>query len=387
MILLVPKMRNNVNDLVGLEGYCRRHGKRCCLPKVKRIWTTPSCVGQSSQGAGLRSDDPSVVYLVAWAAITRVLKVPCFGFENPKGARYLLDSLMADMYHIESAPMDPPEFGWCASRPRELHIASLHGCIEAPSETFETFVSRFHRPLTCSWQALFWKDSFDDDDETAGVIPREKQSELEWAKARPTCGAHAAYHDGTIDSDGPFFESLNKMEHVFLKNYRGESPGIHCYSLAQNPLEHPQMSWGHILQAVIRNCHLMWADRKSLTAWDAHCAARGCGPAPPRESRWMMPTELLTSQGFRLHPDFMRVQFPSLAFPVVFETPFMHTNPKRNSAALKHQSGNTVNTNVMGIAWLRLLLCRTIVKSDAEQCATDKFGHDDLLAELMNAMK
>lgn len=168
-----------------------------------------------------------------------------------------------------------------------------------------------------------------------GVLQNEAESELAWARSRPTsrssdavASASVSLSLSTFSSSSNMFElALNSMEYDFLQNYRKMWPNS-AYQLNQDPTS----GHGHHapddfqLFTLISNFGLVWGEHAN---------------------RWLMPTEALVCQHFPV--------VPKLHDPLLELTPFHLRNPHRSGRHVFTQVGNSMRCGVMALLQLHSL--------------------------------
>ncbi len=333
---------------VSRVSWCFTHNKHCEWPQAKRHVCTFSCTSHSTQGSRKRSADHTMVYIGLWALQRAVVEEPILCLENVPGITYLLQLLLGHLYNFDdNTTYDIQELDWPVARNRYYCIA-VHNSYDMRCPLYtplSDFVQQFFVGLRNCWQMLFYMHL--EDASSMTVIDDELRRDLQWAKDRPSSLANLpdAMNDfvgATMSPDNvsPFLAGINHMESLHLSGYRELWPN-HCYSLMQNPWDHPSKSHGRSLQCIIKSTGLYWADQSALQAGDAKTQSYHTRSL----SRHMMGSEFLTGQGFRVRPqDTTHLGYTQSSFNIPCSA--------RCGQHVKSQAGNAVNINAMGLLML-----------------------------------
>ena len=289
-----------------------------------------------------------MVYIGIWALQRAVVEEPILCLENVPGITYLLQLLLDHLYNFDdNTTYDIQELDWPVARNRYYCIA-VHNSygMRCPLYTpLSDFVQQFFVGLRNCWQMLFYMHL--EDASSMTVIDDELRRDLQWAKDRPSSlanlpGAMNDFVGATMspDNDSPFLAGINHMESLHLSGYRELWPN-HCYSLMQNPWDHPSKSHGRSLQCIIKSTGLYWADQSALQAGVAKTQSYHTRSL----SRHMIRSEFLTGQGFRVRPqDTTHLGYTQSSFNIPCSA--------RCGQHVKSQAGNAVNINAMGLLML-----------------------------------
>lgn len=378
--------------------YCCQHGKKCSLKVARRHLAGSSCVAHSKRGAGLSLADPGVVHLLAWISIRLDLQEAHILQENTKGfpveilKRFLFRHYWIDVEVLDACLFGVPQasqgdcifsftfdcvvfqtvsehlslrsltarhvnsswfcfktsftgFDLCTMQARERQFISMKHRVKVLTEVspLSQFNKRFYR--ACSWH---WREYFFLGSDVDGVISSEALKELDWARARPSSIGHGKDAFSAVDPDA-FAQSLTTTEVKFLDSYRKAWPG-QVYQLNQNPdsgFGATSQEWA--LATLISNCGLMFGDQAN---------------------RWMLPTELLATQGFPVIPGVFNLadrRNPKLLCSFNF---------KREDRTSRHcgmQAGNSMHCFPMTVLQLFTLVNIKYQKVPAACCVIGKF--------------
>lgn len=164
-----------------------------------------------------------------------------------------------------------------------------------------------------------------------GVLKREAATEFQWAISRPSSLSHGK---DDLDHHDPlaFKLALAASETEHLEAYRASTPG-HVFQLNQNPsagFGSTSTPWA--LATLIRNCGLLYFDDLE---------------------RWMLPTEILSTQGFPVVPKIFNLaseDSPKLCS-------FNHYRKDRTGRQIGAQAGNSMHVFPMTVLQLHSLVC------------------------------
>ena len=159
-----------------------------------------------------------------------------------------------------------------------------------------------------------------------GVIEREDEVELEWARNRPTSMAKL-YETNPDDSKGKWECALNEMETRFLGEYRRAWPNA-AFQLNQDPASGHghKASSDFRLFTLISNLGLIWSDHVN---------------------RWILPTEALVCQHFPVLPYFHKKDDELTVFHI--------QNEHRSGRHVGAQVGNSMHVGIMSLLQLHSL--------------------------------
>ena len=165
-----------------------------------------------------------------------------------------------------------------------------------------------------------------------GVLQNEAAAELQWAMSRPSSMSHGQ-EDVDVHDPHVFKRALTQTELDHLEAYQASNPG-HVYQLNQNPTSgFGATSTPWALATLIRNCGLLYFD-------DAN--------------RWLLPTELLATQGFPVIPGMFNLRDPEHARELCS---FNIARADRKGRHVGAQAGNSMHTFPMTVLQIHSLVC------------------------------
>ena len=319
--LAVDALQKVVVDgsLVTLRAYCQRHKKRCRIRKTDLHFAGTPCTAYSSQGAGLKNDDPNILHLLVWCALMVRLQIRAVGQENVSTfPTDMFQRMLGHMYSIDWFVTDIPDFGWAGHRTRKYHGMTLNGELKFGIDSLSVFMRGFHRVCNVSLEVFFC------------APPDMVQSYLEDLLGESEAG------DVMPDASNPecWIKCLLNTQVQRLEKYRSVVPG-RAFSLGQNPCSDrgAHSDADGFLHTVIKNCRPMWIDCLS----------------PPRLA---IPEEILGTQGLYIFPDDKAKILPAGVQFSSFDVQLL--GRKRNK--LSDFAGNAMNVHLISVLTTWLLL-------------------------------
>lgn len=319
--------------------YCQVHKRRCKLTRTKLHVAGPPCIDWSSQWskAGKRFGKTFVCTL-AWYALMVLLLPELIIHENVEAYDVtILQTFLAAEYCVHTAVFCASTFGWPVRRVRRITMCLRLDLLLQVVHPWTEFIASCHRVSGISWKAFAMN--------TVG-LQSELQDELAWARGRKASLYNADDADlrGVLAAEcQPWGISVSgvlalvnesiwtraliasEARRLFmyreLNSNRGYSQEFMVCCPGQDPLTHPFLSGTQAMGAIISSSSVVWAD----------------GLAEPR---WLVPSELLLTQGFVSQPEHHSI--------AGFSTPFSRWRPGRQRQHVLSQAGNSMNVQVMG---------------------------------------
>ena len=194
----------------------------------------------------------------------------------------------------------------------------------------------------------FWIHRCQPNDPQLRVIANELETELKWAKNRPSSVALVTgrLHEASLRDEefgdlahyrepSPFELALNGMETTFLAGkdgkgcFRSQCPGG-VFNLQNNPVKRRVCSVDSdaTLPCLPKAMHLEWTDRDELKGVPY--------------GRWLVATEALLSMGFRVR-DLVRRPYMQSSFDICL--------PYRDGYLAREGAGNSMSASCQGFNW------------------------------------
>ncbi len=232
------------------------------------------CVDFSLRGLGLGELGECFLCFLAWASARREQQEQVILQENVKEfPDSLLVRVLGDMYYVDSALLNPSEFGFPVERVRKYVILRHKLKTVAFSSPWGCFAGLFKAPLLFgnytpdmakdfpAWDVFFQSEKH----------MKHMLQELLWAIGRPdSLAADAGCAFESVETLAQawsedkekvldeFKKSLNDGETGFLETYQTTFQNV-VYSLNQNPKHSNTHSSWRTLHTITKNAGIMWS--------------------------------------------------------------------------------------------------------------------------------
>lgn len=320
-------------------GWCLKHHRMCKLQVAARHFAGTACTDHSDMGDRQGLEGKTTLFFLCWIALRLMLQEAVIVQENVCNFQVTYLTMFLDKYYyVDSVKECSTNFGWPGVRLRQWVVMRHRTKTLAFRSPLNVFTQLFHRKEIREEEGVEWETFFCADEEKV-------KAELAWAAGRPGSRSHKRESpDGTglaITDSNAFEWALTETEYTWLQTYKINYPG-RCYSLNQNPIGFATKSPSQkVLHTVIKNCHLIWGD-------SVHERLQKLGTQTIWKcDRWLIPEELLFSQGFPVFPWMRNSEHASWT---INRNEFGLTERSRHAVA--GQAGNTMNLNVVGIIFL-----------------------------------
>jgi hypothetical protein len=267
---LKPVMRSS--QAVVADAWCLNHCRRCVHPEADTHWAGTPCPDFSILGKGEGCDGPTMVYFTAWCCMRRRIQEAVVIQENVEGQPIdLLRYALGDLYNIQEVLLDPQFLGWPVRRRRMWRLLTHKSKVVAVEHNLDVLPKFFNRRCNISWKDFLVAPSGD------------VSKEVKWAASRK--GSRAYHVPDEAKADLLPIQALSTAELAGARVYKRLAPGC-VWNLGQNPLKIPIASETKLLNTVIKNFGIMYADLTPNSALD-----------PDTDTgRWLTPYEILITQ-------------------------------------------------------------------------------------------
>ena len=291
----------------------------CSLDFVKHLTAGSTCRDWSNQSALAMQGDSGdqgqqILHTMAFFAIVRMVRPATWSHENVVGfPDHIANEMCGDLYAIERVHAVSSDYGWPDVRERAITNGRDLEKTMGQSATAHEVSQLFHRHCDISWRQFF----------VYSEGSEELIAEYSWA-----CGRDSSMCKGPLPWPGASIweQALNRFEQEQYLLYSKRYPRCLWY-LGQDCLKHTQKSGEEWFCTLIRKSHIVHSGE---------------------HSRWLVPKELLMSQGFPVTEDLLLASTRCSTPVCSFNLPRGDSMPPRARTATAGQAGDTMNVNVIG---------------------------------------
>ena len=194
-----------------MSAYCLTHKKVCKLKTARRHFAGSICKAYSRRGTGQRQAHPTVIPLIAWLGLRRLVQEADVTHEIVNdGTLGILKTFLGDMYFFDMGDIDSVSCGIRAGHLQSF-VKMRHKCkvLECTSP-LNDFAKRFVRACSYDLMSHFFMTGTHACKD--GVMQNEAWEVLKWAQTRPSSKEYGSDHQLEPIDDDAYYRVLTETE-------------------------------------------------------------------------------------------------------------------------------------------------------------------------------